>query len=112
MEKVKKDLEEVVSCIQNSREYQKCIKLKEQMSDNPSICEKIKTIKKLQKEVVKSGYNEDKKKQLKALVDELESIPIYVLYMQNLELVNQKIDYVRDSLNDYFQSIFEKDTNI
>ena len=82
------------------------------MNDNPLICEKINKIKKLQKEVVKSSYDKDIKKELDLLVGELESIPIYVVYTQNLEIVNQKIDYVRDSLNDYFKELFEKDTNI
>ena len=112
MEKVKKNLEEVVAAIKNSKEYQNCVRIKKQMNDNPLICEKINKIKKLQKEVVKSGYDKDKKKELDLLVEELESIPIYVVYTQNLEIVNQKIDYVRDSLNDYFKELFEKDTNI
>ena len=112
MEKVKKNLEEVVAAIKNSKEYQNCVRIKKQMNDNPLIYEKINKIKKLQKEVVKSSYDKDIKKELDLLVGELESIPIYVVYTQNLEIVNQKIDYVRDSLNDYFKELFEKDTNI
>ena len=112
MENVVSDLEEIVNVIQNCNEYQMCIKLKKQMAENAFICERVKQIKKLQKRFVQSGYDSKIKKELDKLVKELETIPVYVIYTENLEVVNQKIDYVRDSLNDYFQSLFEKDTNI
>ena len=112
MENVVSDLEEIVNVIQNSNEYQMCIKLQKQMAENAFICERVKQIKKLQKQFVQSGYDSKIKKELDKLVKELETIPVYVIYTENLEVVNQKIDYVRDSLNDYFQSLFEKDTNI
>ena len=112
MESVQSSLIEVVATIKNSKEYQMCIRLKKQMSENPDISEMIQEIKKLQKQFVQSGYDQEIKKKLDFLVEELEKIPVYVVYKENLEIVNQKIDYVRDSLNDYFQSIFEKDTII
>lgn len=112
MENVVSDLEEIVNVIQNCNEYQMCIKLKKQMAENAFVCERVKQIKKLQKQFVQSGYDSKIKKELDKLVKELETIPVYVIYTENLEVVNQKIDYVRDSLNDYFQSLFEKDTNI
>ncbi len=110
MENVVSDLKEIVEYIQNSKEYQMCIKLKKQMADNTFICERVNQIKKLQKQFVQSGYDSKIKKELDVLVSELETIPVYVIYTENLEVVNQKIDYVRDSLNDYFQLLFEKDT--
>lgn len=111
MENVVSDLKEIVEYIQNSKEYQMCIKLKKQMADNTFICERVNQIKRLQKQFVQSGYDSKIKKELDVLVSELETIPVYVIYTENLEVVNQKIDYVRDSLNDYFQLLFEKDTN-
>lgn len=110
MENVVSDLKEIVEYIQDSKEYQMCIKLKKQMADNTFICERVNQIKKLQKQFVQSGYDSKIKKELDVLVSELETIPVYVIYTENLEVVNQKIDYVRDSLNDYFQLLFEKDT--
>ena len=110
MENVVSDLKEIVEYIQNSKEYQMCIKLKKQMADNTFICERVNQIKRLQKQFVQSGYDSKIKKELDVLVSELETIPVYVIYTENLEVVNQKIDYVRDSLNDYFQLLFEKDT--
>ncbi len=110
MENVANNIKDIVSYIQNSNEYQICVKLKKQMSDNPDICLKIERIKTLQKKYVKSNYDQNIKKELDLLVKELEAIPIYVVYTEKLELVNQMIDYVRDSLNEYFQLLFEKDT--
>lgn len=112
MENVVNNIQDIIDTIKNSKEYQMCIKLKKQMADNPLICEKVKQIKKMQKQFVQSGYDSKIQKELDILVKELEAVPVYVIYMENLELVNQKIDYVRDSLNDYFQSLFEKDTNV
>ena len=40
--------------------------------------------------------------------EELFNIPIYKIYLDNLEVVNQKIDYVKDSLNDYFYKLFNE----
>jgi len=80
------------------------------LGDKAQIKERVNQIKKLQKQFVQSGYDSKIKKELDVLVSELETIPVYVIYTENLEVVNQKIDYVRDSLNDYFQLLFEKDT--
>ena len=50
MENVVSDLEEIVNVIQNCNEYQMCIKLKKQMAENAFVCERVKQIKKLQKQ--------------------------------------------------------------
>ena len=111
MEEVKNSLEEVISCIKDSNEYKTCMHLKKQMSENMEICDKIESVKKIQKQIVKNDKDLELQKKLELLISELNEIPLYVVYNQNLELVNNMIDYVRDSLNDYFESIFEKDTS-
>ena len=42
------------------------------------------------------------------LNDELLEVPIYRIYLDNLSVVNEKIEYVKDSLNDYFYNLFNK----
>ncbi|MBQ6134926.1 MAG: YlbF family regulator [Bacilli bacterium] len=105
MEEVYKSLDEVVSYIKNTKEYQKCISLKEKMNQNDEIKSLVEEIKKKQKEFVKNPSQEIED-QLKSLNHQLESIPIYDIYQKNLAKVNEKIDYVRDSLNDYFDDLF------
>ena len=105
MEEYYKSLEELISCISNSKEYKKCLELKEQMKDNSTITELIKKIKDTQKKYIKSNYDSKIKEELDQYKERLESIPIYYIYNQELELVNQKIEYIKDSLNDYFNKL-------
>ncbi len=108
MEELYKALDEVINSITESDEYKTCIELKDRMSKNINITDKINKIKKLQKEYVKSNYDFNIKIKLDELNNELISIPIYKIYMDNLEKVNEKIDYLKDSLNDYFYKLFNE----
>ena len=108
MEELYKALDEVINSITESDEYKTCIELKDKMSGNINITNKINKIKKLQKEYVKSNYDFNIKIKLDELNNELISIPIYKIYMDNLEIVNEKIDYLKDSLNDYFYKLFNE----
>lgn len=105
MEEYYKSLEEVISCISNSKEYKKCIELKEQMSNNSNITDLVKKIKDTQKKYIKSNYDSKIKNELDSLNKQLEEIPIYSIYSQNLEVVNEKIEYVKGYLNDYFNKL-------
>ena len=108
MEELYKALDEVIYYITDSKEYKLCLELKDRMSSNSDINDKIVKIKKLQKEYIKSNYDEAKKQELDKINEELLKIPIYKIYLDNLEVVNQMIDYVKDSLNDYFYKLFNE----
>lgn len=99
-----KALDEVIDCIVSSDEYQKCIQIKEQMRHNVELMTLIDEIKKLQKTYVNTK-SEDVLNRLTELEEKLNSIPIYVIYMQYLEKVNEKIAFVKDFLNDYFYQL-------
>lgn len=109
MEELNKALDDVIFTIKDSKEYKKCTQLRKQMNDNKEIVRLIDEIKKLQKEYVKSNYDSDIKKKLDYVEEELYRIPIYVIYNQELNKVNEKIDYVRDSLNDYFYNLLNEE---
>lgn len=102
MENVNESLRDVVDCIKTSKEYKSCILLKEKMNSNEEILHLINRIKSLQKQYIRNNYDSALKEELESVLSELSNIPIYSVYMQNLEKVNQKIDYVKDELNDYF----------
>lgn len=99
-----KELEEVINTIINSDDYKSCIQLKEKMSTNKEICELVDKIKVLQKKYVREN-GEEVLEELKLLEERLNEIPIYVIYMQHLEKVNEMINYVKDELNDYFYKV-------
>lgn len=103
-----KALDEVIKCITMSDEYKKCIELKDKMSKNEELINLIEQVKCKQKQYVKSNFDESIKDELKLLEDRLNEIPIYVIYMQNLEIVNEKINLVKDELNQYFFEILNE----
>ena len=105
MEELDKSLEEVVLCIKNSKDYKECIKLKEKMKSNEELIKMIEDIKLLQKKYIKSNYDSNIKKELDNLEEILNSIPIYNMYIEKLNKVNELIDYVKDDLNDYFYNL-------
>lgn len=102
-----KALDEVINCIIESDDYKKCIEIKEQMSKNTELMELIEEIKRLQKKYVNTN-SEEVLAELTELEEKLNSIPIYVIYMQHLEKVNEKIEFVKDELNDYFYKILNQ----
>ena len=105
MEELDKSLEEVVLCIKNSKDYKECIEIKEKMKSNEELIKMIEDIKLLQKKYIKSNYDSNIKKELDNLEEKLNSIPIYNMYIEKLNKVNELIDYVKDDLNDYFYNL-------
>ena len=104
MEEFYNNLDIVVSTIKDSKEYKKCIKLKKEMDSNEEITSIVKEIKKLQKKYINTN-DSNIKKELDELENKLEEIPIYHIYLENLEKVNYMINYVKDELNDYFDKL-------
>ena len=111
MEKLYKSLNEVIDCIKESPEYKDCIKIKEQMDSNGELVELINKVKELQKKYIRSNYDSNIKDELDKLEAKLNNIPIYNIYLSKLEIVNEKIDYVKDSLNDYFYKLLNVEKN-
>lgn len=105
MEEYYKSLEEVIKCIKESKEYKTCLELKDKMKDNSTITDLVKKIKDTQKKYIRSGYDSKIKEELDLMNDKLESIPIYSIYYKNLEIVNERIEYVKDYLNQYFDKL-------
>ena len=103
-------LEEIINYITNTKEYKNCLKYKEEMDKDNHIKELVNSIKKLQKEYIKSNDN-NIKKELDKLEEELYDIDLYNKYNQNLEIVNNMINYVKEELNDYFYNILNENTN-
>lgn len=104
-------LDEVVKVIKDSKEYKTCIDLKKQMESNEDINSLVKKIKILQKKYIRTN-DKSIKLELDNLEKELNEIPIYHIYIENLEKVNDMINYVKDELNNYFDLLLnEKSTS-
>ena len=98
-----KAVEEVISVIQKSDDYQKCLALKEKMKQNKELMQLIENIKEAQKRYIKNGSQD--KKEIQVLEEKLSNYPIYVLYQQHLEKINSMISYVQDDLNEFFTQL-------
>ena len=99
-----KAIDEVINCIINSPEYIECLDIKKKMDNNTEIIDMIKQVKLLQKKYLRTNSLEVKEK-LDELESKLNEIPIYYIYNKKLEIVNEKINYVKDELNDYFDKL-------
>lgn len=108
--KLSNSIDEVVNYIINTKEYKDCIKYKKEMENDNDILDKVNSIKKLQKEYVRTN-NDSIKEKLDLLENELNDIDLYIKYNQNLEVVNQMINYVKEELNDYFYNVLNENTN-
>ncbi len=108
MDDLYNSLDEVIKCIKESPEYIKCNELKNKMSSNKEITELVNKTKKLQKEFIKTN-DLSIKEELDKTTERLNEIPIYYTYNENLKLVNDKIEYVKDSLNNYFYRLFNEE---
>lgn len=98
---IKEKLNDIIELIEQSNEYQKCLEIKRQMSKNDYLNKLIIEIKQLQKKVVR--FNDNKiKQELTRKMQELEQIPIYQEYNNYLNIVNYKLDFIKSSLNEYF----------
>ena len=105
MENFYNNLDDLINYIKNTIEYKKCLELKSRMSSNSDINSLIINIKDLQKKYIKSNYDSDIKLELDKANEELNNIPIYITYCENLDRVNQMISYINDELSDYFYKI-------
>lgn len=102
--KLSKAVSEVVSSITESSEFKECIRLKEKMEESSEIKELVDAIKKLQKKYIRTQDNEVKK-ELDEKQERLNSIPLYDSYQKKLAEVNQKIEIIKDELNNYFYNV-------
>ncbi len=106
-EKIITCLDCIIHHIQSSKEYQNCLLLKTKMDHNLEVMSLIQDIKKLQKLYVQSHYqDEEVHRELDEKLKRLNSIPLYISYNQNLEVVNSMIDVFKDEMNDYFYQQF------
>ena len=106
MENFYNSLEELINYIKSTKEYKKCIELKNKMMSNSDISKLMNDIRTIQKKYIRSNYDSSVKEELDKLNEELNNIPIYIIYCENLKIVNEMIDYVNDELSDYFYDIF------
>ncbi len=104
---MEKELNNIINFIKESPSCKNSILLKAKLDTNDEVIDKVNKIKKLQKEYVKSNFlNKEIKEEIDSLNEKLLEIPLYNEYIKNLNVVNKDILLVQDSLNKYFEELF------
>lgn len=106
---VEEKINDIVNCIINSYEYKRCLEIKEQMIQCGELNQLIKDIKRLQKKYIRTNENLIKQ-ELDNKQKRLEQIPIYCEYNGYLNRVNEKLELIRETFNDYFDQKLNQDT--
>ena len=105
MENFYNSLEELINYIKSTKEYKKCLELKSKMMSNSDISKLMNDIRNVQKKYIRSNYDSFVKEELDKLNEELNNIPIYIIYCENLNAINEMINYINDELSDYFYKL-------
>lgn len=106
---IEKNLDEIIDFIKSQEEYKRCISLKKKMKENNELTSLIEDIKSKQKEYIRSNRDLNKEKELEELNKKLEEFPIYLEYNNNLKIINEEIELLKERLNNYFTSIINID---
>lgn len=91
-------IDEIISLIENSPEYQKYLSLKKDLDNDKEITLLISEIKILQKDIV---HHLDKKEKLNKKIKELESIPLYIEYQNTVASLNNTYAIIEQRINNY-----------
>lgn len=101
-------LDDLISYIKESKEYQLCLEAKEKMKGNEELMKQIDEVKALQKKYIRSSESEEVKKELDEKMEILNEVPIFVTYNVNLEIVNRKLQIIKEEFDQYFYSKLNK----
>ena len=107
--KILNKVDEIINIINGSEEYQRYIEISNKMKDNKEIMALIDEVKQLQKKLVKeqslgrdtSSIDEEINNKLK----ELQEYPIYLEYIYLQEDLNNSIDLIKTSIENYINNI-------
>lgn len=95
-------LNQIIIYIKESKEYKDYLKLSEKISEDENLLAKIDNLKEKQKEYIRSNKDEKIKKELDKLREQLEENIVYFKYNDCVHKINEKINLIKDELNDYF----------
>ncbi len=96
----------IVDYFKESFDYQRYLKIKEKMNRNNKIKVLVTEIKTLQKRIVNHpDLKDDLEKEIDQRLEELKQIPLYNEFLSLQEELNENIDYVKNTLNNYFNNL-------
>ena len=94
-------IDEIISIIENSIDYQKYLSLKESIKNNKELTKLINEVRILQQDYL---HKKVEKKVLDKKTKELNDDPLYREYINTLSEINNIYKIIETSLNNYFQT--------
>ena len=100
---------ELVKTIKEDSLYKEYMELRHELKDNKEINDKIEEVKRLQRKYVMGNY-QDKEvlDNINTLTKELESIPLYYIYSQKEEALNNNLLLIKEGLSSSFHDIVKE----
>lgn len=103
-------IDEIIDSIKDSKEYQNYLFLFDKLSKNDRCNSLIKQVKTLQKELVKKQANgqnvNELEEKINKLVSELNTIPLYVEFVDKQHDLNKIYQSIKIRLDNYFNDLF------
>ncbi len=103
-------INEIIDFVKDSKEYQDYLFLFDKLSKNDRCNSLIKQVKTLQKELVKKqahGHNiNELEEKINKLVSELNTIPLYVEFVDKQQDLNKIYQSIKIRLDNYFNDLF------
>ncbi len=100
---------EMVNMIKNSNEYRDYMFLYEKMRKNQKISDLIEKVKILQKEIVRKESLQqsttDLEKSYQSYLDQLNTIPLYVEFVEKQEKLNDTYQTIKREIDRYFDQL-------
>ncbi len=101
---------QLVETIKKNKDYKEYLKLKEEIKNSEEITTKIKEVKILQKQYVKSAYLDKKiEKELNDKLNTLNSISLYKEYINKEQKIRYLLNTIKDGLNIVFEDILNQE---
>ena len=100
---------ELVKTIKEDSLYKEYMVLRHELKSNKEINNKIEEVKSLQRKYVMGNY-QDKEllDNINTLIKELESIPLYYIYSQKEEALNNNLLLIKEGLSSSFHDIVKE----
>lgn len=95
-------VDEIINYIENTKDYQQYLLIKEKMKDDLEINQLLDEIRVLQKKLA-NHYNENLDEQLQEKTELLHNIPLYREYLNTLDEINNTFNIIENELNHYFE---------
>jgi len=106
MNNIEKEIDDLFNELESSDLYKNYKNVKKQLEENTELNKILTEVKRLQKIAV----NEKDKQvelELKKLYEELDNYPLYQSYLSIKEELEEQLQHISFTLNDYFKSILE-----